>query len=156
MAFSIPNNFVAGTTASSAEVNENFDDIGSVINGHGLNTNFIVPIGGIIAWAKSMTGVPTLPSNYLECNGSTISDSESPMNGQALPDINGTQRFIRGANSSGGTGGSDVHLHGQNATDQGDNIQSGTGVSEDSLDAFTDNASSLPSYIEMVWVMRIK
>jgi len=28
-----------------------------------------VPIGAIVAWDKSLTGVPALPANFVECNG---------------------------------------------------------------------------------------
>jgi hypothetical protein len=35
-----------------------------------------------------------LPSGWLECDGSTISDADSPLNGQAVPDINGNNDFI--------------------------------------------------------------
>ena len=69
------------------------------------------PIGAIIAWAKTMASVPqTLPVGWVECDGSTISDAQSPMNGEDLPDLNGGE-FLRGAATSGGTGGSDTMAH---------------------------------------------
>lgn len=71
----------------------------------------IVPIGSIIAWHKNLGGVPSLPDGWVECNGATISDIESPMNGQAVPNLNGATtsssgdasygRFLRGHTSSG-------------------------------------------------------
>ncbi|HEX2842104.1 hypothetical protein [Hyphomicrobium sp.] len=70
------------------------------------------PIGVVIPWHKSMTGVAPLPDGWLECNGQTISDAASPMNGQAVPDLNsqvyagGRGRYIRGGNTSGGTNAS--------------------------------------------------
>ena len=78
----------------------------------------IPPVGGVVAWIKSMVGVPqTLPAGWVECNGATISDGESPMNGQAVPDLNGGE-FLRGQTTSGGTGGSDTmaHTHTTNVT----------------------------------------
>jgi hypothetical protein len=64
----------------------------------------IPPIGSIIFWHKSLTGIPgTLPLGWVECNGQTISDSESPINGQVIPNINGDGRFIRGSEISGTT-----------------------------------------------------
>ncbi len=52
---------------------------------------------------------PKLNLNWYECNGQTISDPESHWDGKVLPDMNNaTQVFLRGANSSGGTGGSDT------------------------------------------------
>lgn len=68
-----------------------------------LTNSYIAPIGSIIAWHKSFTGVPTLPANWVECDGSAISDSESPLNGQTVPDLNGDARFLRGASTSGTT-----------------------------------------------------
>lgn len=70
-----------------------------------------VPIGSIIPWAKNLTNVPALPSNvFVECNGQTLDDSDSPLNGQTIPNLNtGTHKMLRGAAASGGTGGSDTH-----------------------------------------------
>lgn len=61
----------------------------------------ITPIGAIMALHKDLSGVPALPGKWLECNGQTISDSESPLNGQTLPDLNGENRFLRGGSTSG-------------------------------------------------------
>jgi len=68
--------------------------------GEAINT-FIVPVGGIIAWHKSLTGTPSLPGNFVECNGQTISDNDSPYDGATIPDLNGDARFLRGGSSSG-------------------------------------------------------
>ena len=81
----------------------------------------IPPVGGVVAWIKSMVGVPqTLPAGWVECNGATISDGESPMNGQAVPDLNGNE-FLRGAATSGGIGGGTTgagssHTHSQSGS----------------------------------------
>lgn len=122
------------------------------------------PIGSITAWAKSLTGVPSLPSGWVECNGQSLSDTGSPLNGQTIPNLNasggGTQRFLRGATASGGTGGADTHVHtlgnistGSITVDNGAAVQvvAATAASES-----TDNGSSLPSYYEVVWIMRVK
>ncbi|HEX2842105.1 hypothetical protein [Hyphomicrobium sp.] len=67
----------------------------------------IIPVGIILPWHKSMTGVPNLPPEWLECNGQTISDVASPMNGQAVPDLNnqvyagGRGYYLRGGTTSG-------------------------------------------------------
>ena len=66
-------------------------------------------IGGVFAWLKSMVGVPSLPPEYQECDGSAITDPLSPMVGQNTPDLNSTQRFLRGAATSGASGGADNH-----------------------------------------------
>lgn len=71
----------------------------------------ILPLGVIVAWDKSATGVPALADqgrdDLVECNGQTISDVESPMNGRVVQDLNGTtgsqcRRFLRGNATSGG------------------------------------------------------
>ncbi len=66
-----------------------------------------VPIGGIVAWAKSLSGVPSLAEGWVECDGSVLVDAQSSLNGQTIPDLNGGE-FLRGASTSGGTGGSDT------------------------------------------------
>lgn len=113
----------------------------------------IVPIGAIVAWAKSISaGVPPLLPSFVECNGQVLVDGDSPLNGATIPDLNGSsgaQRFLRGNTSSGGTGGAEQHGHG---TTQ---VESGSGP-EPNINAYTQQASHLPSYYEVVWVMRVK
>jgi hypothetical protein len=60
------------------------------------------PIGSIVAWHKSFANTPSLPNGWVECNGQTLSDSESVYDGQVIPDLNGETRFIRGGATSGG------------------------------------------------------
>ncbi len=73
------------------------------------------PIGTIMAWLKSFTSVPqSLPTGWVECDGSVLSDADSVLNGETLPDLNGGE-FLRGAATSGDTGGADTvdlqHTH---------------------------------------------
>jgi microcystin-dependent protein len=63
------------------------------------------PIGVIIGWDKTLSGVPTLPSEYVQCDGQVLSDAESPLNGTTIPDLNGNNYFLRGNSTSGSTGG---------------------------------------------------
>jgi len=81
-----------------------------------------VPIGAVLPWLKSLTGTPGIPDGWVECNGQTLNDTNSPYNGQTIPDLNGytgTQRFLRGGGNadgstptvSGGTGGSETMTH---------------------------------------------
>src|SRR5258708_3808836 len=70
------------------------------------------PIGCIAGYLKSLPQMPALPGTWLECNGQMIVDVDSPLDGVLTPDLNGaggTQRFLRGAAASGGTGGADTH-----------------------------------------------
>ncbi len=119
-------------------------------DGDVLHYYHLVPIGGMIPFNKNMTGVPTLGEGWIECDGSTINDSESPMNGQTVPDLNGTtdadSRFLRGATTSGGTGGSYQHNHG-----------AGTPYNYDAAaDIGLAAANHIPPYYEVVWIIRIK
>jgi hypothetical protein len=106
-------------------------DIGDIANGRPRNVNITgdviqngniigvaVPVGAIIAWHKSMPGIPaTLPNNFHECDGSVISNVLSPMNGQTLPNLNSTGEFLRGGTTSGVAQSDQVksHNHTQNA-----------------------------------------
>ena len=79
----------------------------------------IVPIGCSLWFAKSTTNTPSLATQgrdeYIEEDGQTIDDVESPINGQTIADVNGTtdatKKFIRGATTSGGVGSSTTHSH---------------------------------------------
>jgi hypothetical protein len=119
-----------------------------------------IPIGGIIAWHKTFTNTPSLPSGYVECNGQTLSDAGSVYNGQVIPNLNGsggtTQRFLRGNTTSGTTGGADNHVHtiAGNVRFTVDGSSSSPNAVGDG--ASTSSASSLPSYFEIVWIIRIK
>ena len=125
-----------------------------------------VPIGGVCAWMKSFPNTPVLPGEFVECNGQALDDVASPYHGVAIPNLNGIsgggQRFLRGATASGGTGGAEEHSHTMQAIDlDHGNIAS---VSNSSGDVSvvvpgsysTEPGASLPSYYEVVWVMRVK
>ena len=107
------------------------------------------PVGGVMAWLKSFPNTPALPASWAECNGQILADAESPFDGQTLPDLNATPRFLRGAGASGGTGGADST--GVNTVQAN---QNGIGTTVDC--ATNDPIATLPSYYEVVWVMRVK
>ena len=154
----------------------------------------IVPVGGVIAWLKSLTNTPTLPSEWLECNGQALTggsaDPQSVYNGGTIPNLNGassgTKRFLRGSSTSGTTGGADSattvgHTHNVNG---GTAVHSdcpiyvtpdicltspvlvwsaGTGCGGGDSGSFNvntgtaqDTVATLPSYYEVVWIIRIK
>ena len=141
----------------------------------GVSAVGMIPIGGMIPWMKSITGVPALPAEFVECNGGTVSDAGSPINGQTIPTMNsGVNRMVRGNTTSGSTGGADTHTlseaempshtHTYNEPDISSNEfanGSKTGTPSDSSvstgSAGSGNAhNNLPGYTEVVWIMRIK
>jgi hypothetical protein len=63
--------------------------------------DIVVPIGTILPWHKSLAGVPSLSARFVECNGQVLSDADSPLNGQTIPDLNGLGHFMRGSATSG-------------------------------------------------------
>jgi hypothetical protein len=71
------------------------------------------PLGTIMAWHKNLSGTPSLPDGWLECNGQTVTDTASPYFGMTLPNLNGQSRFLRGTTGTTGT------LQGQGTNLQG-------------------------------------
>lgn len=88
----------------------------------------LMPIAGVTAWDKAMTS-EGLPEGFVECNGQTVNDAESPLDGQSVPDLNGNNRLLKGNSSSGGTG---------------------------SFNTDGDNTSNTENTYNVVWVMRVK
>jgi hypothetical protein len=83
-------------------------------NWYSMNMHNSEPVGTVKAWHKSANGTPqTLPWGWVEANGAALSDTESPLNGITLPDINSNGRFIRGSNTSGNEQANQnlAHLH---------------------------------------------
>ncbi len=81
---------------------------GDIVSSANINANFQtliardVPIGTIVAWHKDLAaGVPALPTNWKECDGSAVTDPASPLNGVSVPNLNGDARFLRGGAVSG-------------------------------------------------------
>jgi hypothetical protein len=110
----------------------------------------LVPVGCMLPCLKSLSGVPVLPANWLECDGQTVSDPESPLNGVTLPDVNAAGRFLRGATTSGAVGGQDYF-----GTATADNAGVGSPFAAVTTD-FSPGATPFPPYYTVVWVVRIK
>lgn len=70
-----------------------------------------VPIGTILPWHKNPHFIDAngdeagddvqLPHGWVECNGGTVDDPESSLDGYLIPDLNLQQRFLSGADVSG-------------------------------------------------------
>ena len=139
----------------------------SVATGEGIGADYsqvvrieagsgIVPIGCIIPWLKSFVGVPTLatqnvPTIFLECDGSVISDSDSPLNGQTLPNLNGDHRFVRGNSTSGGTGGS-TSTSGNSSWE----LFCRANYNRNAAQSSHSHTGNEPPYYNVVWLMRVK
>jgi hypothetical protein len=115
-------------------------------------------IGCVVPFLKSYTNTPTLDPKWVECNGQTLSDAESPFNGQIIPNLNGSggqaRRFLRGALTSGGTGGSLSNTHNHNIT----TTNSQTRLFNTRTIASVNNTTidTTPSFYEVVYIMKIK
>jgi microcystin-dependent protein len=142
----------------------------------------LTPIGSVVAWLKSYANTPALPSGWVECNGQTLSDEDSVFNGQAIPNLNGADRFLRGNSTSGVTGGAaTVQLTIQQMPSHSHDIQTAiypgssgddtivfgkTNTHLDAVDCAVPEGGgdenggeaheNLPPYYNVVWIMRVK
>lgn len=119
--------------------------------------------------------ITELPDGWLECDGSVIDDYNSPLNGETLPDLNGSNQMLRGnTDGSGRTGGNATHNHQWKGSTTA-SYDSGGGlavtvwqtanpaggatryvVTSVSPNAWTNKIDGSPPYYEVVWIMRIK
>ncbi len=156
MAFEIPNN-ANGETWFGSDI-QYIEDEFNLVNTNGKLALAIPPIGAILPWAKTITGVPALPSGYVECDGSVLSDAGSPMNGETMPNLNGsteaTKKFLRGATTSGGTGGTIGHTHTQE-TNTGQLADAGGNLAE-WKDHDHGEVDVVPPFYEVVFIIRVK
>lgn len=139
-----------------------------------------IPIGGVVAWYKKPGLV--LPSGFVECNGQTVADPESPFYNQVIPDMNGatggTSRFIRGAtDATVGTLQDDAFQgHSHNFRSEDDNSKAFQSSqyndhrshwlahSPSSVEVISDGVNgpphtapeTRPKNIALVWIMRVK
>ena len=139
----------------ASELRNQFNGLKSIIDGGSA------PIGCVLAWLKSFPNAPSLPPAWAECNGQVLSDPASPYHGLALPDLNGAQSgvpvFLRGAVASGGTGGSETHTHGVDLNINGGSATQGADFVMVPPGSYnTASESTLPTFYEVVWVMRVK
>ena len=124
-------------------------------------------VGTIKPWLQDHANMIANPLTafWKLCDGTAISDAESPINGGQAPDLNGsvgTQRFLRGSTTSDdGTdnsfAGSELHAHTGTLPSHNNETASLTAGGYNGTEHYTTNTSStLPSYAHVVFIMKIK
>lgn len=137
------------------------------------------PVGAILAFHRDFPNTPPLSGRHLECNGQTVADVNSAYDGQVIPDLNGSARFLRGGPSSGALQDDAFQGHrhdvSHNAervlgTSGGYSLNPGAGIADDvsafvtCLDPIDDGANGTPRTasetrprnMSVVWVMTVK
>lgn len=113
--------------------------------------------------AYTIYATPYLPDGWVECNGQSLSDSDSPYDGATIPDLNGDSKFLYGDSVSGSTKSEDY------LPDHGHSISVDI-TSNPRLDAVAGatNYSDSQSWVQhssegtawegysVVWIMRVK
>lgn len=120
------------------------------------------PIGSIVAWFPNISGTPqTLPGGWALCDGSLIDDADSPLDGQLTPIMNTNNQFIRGNSTSNTSGGGATMALGHEHTTITGGVNVAAGSATTSL-AYIDfasalgNQSTLPAYMNAIFIIRIK
>lgn len=83
-----------------------------------------VPVGTVLDWWRPDASFP-VPTGFQICDGSVVNDSDSPLNGKAVPNLQ--DKFIRGVtdpNQIGVAAGADYHNHSGSTSSAGDHNHS--------------------------------
>jgi hypothetical protein len=153
------------TPVNSLEMRNQLNALKALIDALQAQVNGLLPAGILVGWPKNRANMPALPGTWVECNGQTLNDPDSPFHGQTIDDLNGVsgpRRFLRGATTSGDTGGADSHTHQMQDLDGDHGNFTSVSTSTNDVNALvpgtytTQESSTLPSYYHVVWVMRVK
>lgn len=118
----------------------------------------VLPVGAIIPWAKTLTGTPGLSDNFMECDGSAVTDADSVFYGQNVPNLNGNNYFLRANTSSGGTG-NNFHQHNLNINTSSVCPASSNGVNAchtHNVNGSVGSPTVSQEYYDIVFIIRIK
>ena len=154
------NNWVNGDVLQSADLIDTLKQA----------TFVSMPLGSITAWHKSFANTPTLPGQWVECNGQTLDDAESVFDGQVIPDLNGAVgtglkgRFLRGHSESGITEASQNLSHSHtfgfvnNQVGTAGNVIDGASGGANATATTSGNGGdeARPNNYSVVWIMRVK
>ena len=163
-----PTNGIALGTADKINRSTNWIvSPGETLRVQKLGTNYHIiagapasPIGTVIDFHKTFAGVPLPGSWWVECNGQTLNDPGSPLNGLVIPNLNNsggtaTNIFVRSGTSSGAMGGAENHTHTIGNVVDGATGAPGT-YGFNSPTPIAEGSSHLPFYWTAVKLMRVK
>lgn len=171
--------YYLSTTAGALSTTRSGVRIGTALSTTELYINIVQDdrdaVGTIKPIAISLTGYPAnnVTAFWVVCAGATLSDTESPLNGTAMPNLNSTQRFLRGSTTSGTTGGADTvalaigempaHTHEHNAANSAGDIANSIGTSGTTTTVSVSSSTgggaaheNRPAYYEVVFHIKIK
>lgn len=136
----------------------------------------VVPVGGVLP-LDLITAGSSVPNNFKACDGTQVSDAESPIDGETVPDLNTGNRFLRGNTSTGGVGGSaqvslslsELPSHSHSYTDYTTHPITVAYANSIDFDHYTDSGSinsgsaggsgsheNQPQYVDMIFIIRVK
>jgi hypothetical protein len=93
-------------------------------------TPYQLPISSVIDWYPAIVGTPALGYGWVQCDGQTLVDPLSPLNGQVIPNLNGA------------AAGADTFANGKIAVYMRGGTVSGT-YSADAIKAHTHGTSAI-------------
>jgi hypothetical protein len=143
----------------------------------------VVPIGSIIAWHGSIGGgVGALPDGWVRCQGGSVNDTDSPIYGRPIPNLNANTvsasndgsrgRFLRGSYTSGiyesdqanrldriystGTAGQTTVVLPANGAQVNLRRDDGAFSGTDGYYLRLRGVENRPTNMSVIWIMRIK
>ena len=98
---------IVSTSTSQALTNKTISGLNNTIT----NISGTIPLGSVVATFPNLTGAYVCTATtvadangFVKCNGQTIADVTSSMNGAVIPNINNSV-FLQGSTTAGSTGG---------------------------------------------------